>query len=292
MSNLMRIPQSGAIAINEAVDRMNTLTVFVGKTLQDGLDYGKIPGCGDKPILYKPGAEKIATLFGFYVNFDRLEAVKDYTGKDHGGEAFFAFEYMATLKNREGDIVAQCEGSCNSWEDKYRWRKAERTCPQCGEPAIKKSRKDGSWYCWNKPTAGFNGCGAKFQKGDPSVESQEVGRVPNERIYDQVNTIQKMAQKRCLGSSTKVFLKTSRGVSLSKLETVWAIYQNDNEEMFLPGVDGGWRKIEGMIQDHGRPVFRIDLADGTWIRATAEHRFPTKDGLKRGLGTKSWGCIS
>lgn len=192
MANLMRVPQSGAVAINDAVDRMNTLTLFVKQTLRNQLDYGEIPGCGKKPVLFKPGAEKIASLFGFYVNLERLEAIKDFTGKEFNGEPFFSFEYMATLKNRQGDIVTQCVGSCNSWEDKYRWRKAERVCPKCGESAILKSKKDGSWFCWAKK----GGCGSQFPKGDQSIESQQVGKVPNERIFDQVNTIDKMAQKR------------------------------------------------------------------------------------------------
>ena len=192
MANLARISKSGAMQINSAIDRQNALTIFVKQSLQPGLDYGKIPGCGEKPVLFKPGAEKIAALFGLYVELERLECVKDYTGKNTDGEAFFAFEYRATLRNREGSIVAQCDGSCNSWEDKYRWRKAERTCPDCGEATILKSKQDGSWFCWTKR----NGCGAKFRKGDPRVEGQEVGRKPNDRIFDQINTLSKMAQKR------------------------------------------------------------------------------------------------
>lgn len=194
MANLMRIPQSGAIAINDAVDRMNTLTLFVQQSLRESLDYGTIPGCGDKPVLFKPGAEKIATLFGLRINIERTDVVKDFTGKDFGGEPFFYFEYLCILKDRHGDVVAQCSGSCNSWEDKYRWRKSERCCPQCGQPTILKSKQDGSWFCWTKK----GGCGAKYPKGDAAIESQKVGRVPNERIFDQVNTIDKMSQKRAV----------------------------------------------------------------------------------------------
>ncbi|MEM9009289.1 MAG: hypothetical protein AAGE59_38040 [Cyanobacteria bacterium P01_F01_bin.86] len=177
---------------------MNTLTLFVQQSLKGDLDYGKIPGCGDKPVLFKPGAEKIATLFGLHVSLERLEAIKDFTGKDFGGEPFFSFEYMATLKNRQGEVVAQCVGSCNSWEDKYRWRKAERSCPHCGAHAIKRSNYpdkqtgDKGWYCHNK----LGGCNAKFKSDDPAITSQQAGRVPNERIFDQINTLDKMAQKR------------------------------------------------------------------------------------------------
>ena len=133
-----------------------------------------------------------------YVNLERLEAIKDFTGKDFNGEPFFSFEYMATLKYRHGDGVTQCVGSCNSWEDKYRWRKAERSCPSCGAAAIKRSNYpdkqtgDKGWYCHSKS----GGCNAKFKSDDPAITSQKAGRVPNERIFDQINTIDKMAQKR------------------------------------------------------------------------------------------------
>lgn len=42
------------------------------------------------------------------------------------------------------------------------------------------------------------GCGAKFPDGDQTIESQQTGRVFNPDIADQVNTIQKMSQKRSL----------------------------------------------------------------------------------------------
>lgn len=197
MNEIIKIPQQGAIAINSAVDKYNTLVVYVKRSLRNELDYGKIPGCGDKPVLFKPGAEKIATLFGLRESIERLEALKDWTGKEFG-EPFFGFEYKCTLRDRSGEIIAECVGSCNSWEDKYRWRKAERTCPSCGAAAIKRSgfpdkqTGDKGWYCHSKS----GGCNAKFSSKDPSIIDQTAGRVPNERIFDQVNTIDKMAQKR------------------------------------------------------------------------------------------------
>ena len=42
------------------------------------------------------------------------------------------------------------------------------------------------------------GCGAKYADGDQVIEGQQTGRVFNPDIADQVNTIQKMAQKRSL----------------------------------------------------------------------------------------------
>ncbi len=183
--------------INTAIDHYNTLVHFVRRSLRVNLDYGKVQGCGDKPILFKPGAEKIATLFGLRESLERLEAIKDWTGKDFG-EPFFSYEYKCTLRDRSGAVIAECIGSCNSWEEKYRYRTAQRTCPQCGAAAIKRSNYpdkqtgDKGWYCHSKS----GGCNAKFHSTDERITTQEQGKVLNERVYDQVNTIDKMAQKR------------------------------------------------------------------------------------------------
>ncbi len=74
---------------------------------------------------------------------------------------------------------------------------ADRACPGCGAEAIIFTKKD-NWWC-----AGFKGgCGKGFKKDDPAITSQEVGRKPNPEIFDQVNTLLKMAQKRAHVSAT------------------------------------------------------------------------------------------
>jgi hypothetical protein len=53
------------------------------------------------------------------------------------------------------------------------------------------------------------GCGAKYPDGDQLIESQQVGRVFNPDIADQVNTIQKMSQKRSLVAVTLLAVNAS-----------------------------------------------------------------------------------
>lgn len=53
------------------------------------------------------------------------------------------------------------------------------------------------------------GCGAKFPTGDATIEGQQTGRVPNAEIADQVNTIQKMGQKRSLIAATLLAVNAS-----------------------------------------------------------------------------------
>lgn len=225
MTMQLAISQQQAQLINGAIDHYNTLVHFVRRSLREDLDYGKIKGCGDKPILFKPGAEKIATLFGFRERLERLEAVKDWTGKNFDGEPFFAFEYRCILTDRQGQHIADCTGSCNSWETKYRFRKAERVCPHCGESTIikGKSQYGGGWLCYKAK----GGCGAKFSDGDPAIEGQEVGLIPNGAIFDQVNTIDKMAQKRAFVGAVILAANASNffAVEHTEIETVDADWE-------------------------------------------------------------------
>lgn len=181
-----------------ALNRREQITQFVKRIMKNGVDYGVIPGTGDRPALLKAGAEKLTTLFGLTKKFTIIERIEDWTGIDHDGEPFFYYVYRCSLYR--GDLlIAEADGSCNSHETKYRYRKGERVCPKCGQANIRKSRQaGGGWYCWAK----LGGCGATFQDGDKAIEGQEVGRILNPDVADQANTILKMAQKRALVAAT------------------------------------------------------------------------------------------
>jgi hypothetical protein len=194
-----------AMSIESAVERYNAVTEFVSRVLRNEVDYGVIPGT-DKRTLLKPGAEKLTTFFGLSTRFELLERIEDWTGDEHGGEPFFYYLYRCRLLR--GDVlIAEGDASCNSRETKYRWREAQRLCPACGQSAIIKGREEfgGGWLCFKKK----GGCGAKFPDGDQTIESQQTGRVFNPDIADQVNTIQKMAQKRALVGSVLLAVNAS-----------------------------------------------------------------------------------
>lgn len=186
-----------------AKERRTQLVNFVSAIMVRDTDFGVIPGT-DKPTLLKPGAEKLTTFFGLSKRFEVIDREEDWTGAFKNNEPFFYYLYRCRLFR--GDIlIAEADGSCNSFEAKYRYRKSERLCPKCGKANIRKSKNDGGWYCWAKT----GGCGETFKKGDQSIEAQQVGRVPNPDIADQVNTIQKMAQKRALIAATLLAVNAS-----------------------------------------------------------------------------------
>ena len=103
--------------------------------------------------------------------------------------------------------VAEADGSCNSWEKKYRFRSGERICPECAATAIIKGRPEygGGWLCYR----GKGGCGAKWSDGDTVIEQQHTSPVRHDNPADLVNTIQKMAQKRALIAATLLAVNAS-----------------------------------------------------------------------------------
>lgn len=190
-----------------ASERYSTLVQYVKELLRENTDYGVIPGTNNKKVLLKPGAEKLCTLFGLRKVITYVEKIEDWEGHEHGGEPFFYYLYRYGLFR--GDmLIAEGDGSCNSREAKYRWRKSQRACPGCGvEGAIIKGRENygGGWLCYTKK----GGCGAKFNDTDERITSQTVERIANPDIADQVNTLQKMAQKRALIAATLLAVNAS-----------------------------------------------------------------------------------
>lgn len=176
---------------------MNIVKYLRQELFVEGVDFGKIPGTGDKPTLLLPGMEKLLRSLKLRPQYTMLKSVEEF-----GDKPLFFYRYQCDLYEIEtGMLVASANGSANSYETKWRWRQADRTCPHCSKPTIIKGKTEygGGWVCFAKK----GGCGAKFADGDASIEGQQVGRIENADIFDQVNTIDKIAQKRALSSAIK-----------------------------------------------------------------------------------------
>lgn len=189
--------------VKQAIARRGALVGFVQGIMNQGTDFGAIPGT-DKPTLLKPGAEKLTTFFGLAPVFVPERIVEEFG--DDGREPLFFYRYRCELY-RAGALVGSGIGSCNSRESKYRYRNGERVCPQCGKATIIKGKAEygGGWLCFGKK----GGCGAKFAADDADIAGQVVGKVPNPDIADLVNTIDKMAQKRALIAAVLIAVNAS-----------------------------------------------------------------------------------
>lgn len=185
--------------VETALQTYQAMKDFVEGVLRETVDFGAAFPGSKKPTLLKPGSEKLLRFFGLSTRIETLEKVEDWMGKDHGGEPLFFYRYKS-IAMRGDQVIAEAIGSCSSWEKKYRYRKAERICPNCGQHTIKKSKfppkndlnGEPGWYCYSK----MGGCGAEFDVSDTNITEQEVGQILNPNPADQANTIDKMAQKR------------------------------------------------------------------------------------------------
>jgi len=102
--------------IEDAKERYNNLQKFVKYVMKEHSDYGIVPGT-EKPTLLKPGAEKLANIYGLYSELYLVEKVEDWD------KPFFNYIFKTILFNqRTGTKVAEGIGSCNSYETKYRYR--------------------------------------------------------------------------------------------------------------------------------------------------------------------------
>ena len=233
------------MTLAEAKNRRDLFVSFVKDLMVDGVDYGTVPG-GGKPTLMKPGAEKLCTLFGLVPTFQLVERVEVWRGE----AAFFYYFYKCRLF-RSDRCQGEGDGSCNSMESKYRYRwvpahelpsgldkttfktrggrrsefvfaidKAETT-GQYGKPAE-------YWQAFrdaieNKIAVAVKKPSSKGKTYDAWEIDATLYRVENDDPADQVNTIQKMAQKRAYVAATLVAVNASE------------FFTQDIEEMEIAG---------------------------------------------------------
>jgi hypothetical protein len=258
--------------IQEALERYELFREFRSKILESGKDYGEIPGTS-KPTLLKPGAEKLGTFFGLFPKYPIIEIINDWTGKDHNGEPFFFYHYKCQLFRNE-KFIGESLGSCNSWEKKFRYRWInELEIPSNVDKsglefrdgaisefafAVEKAETTGKYgkpasYWQQFADAIANGTAKqikrKTKKGD-EMDAWEIGgklyAVPNKDVTDQVNTIDKMAQKRAFVAAILIATNASD------------YFTQDMEDFqgisYEPIIEGSFEETENKSKQNQKPV--------------------------------------
>jgi len=165
--------------------------------MHKGHHYDTIPGCGDKPVLLKPGAEVIGLTFQFSASYD--EQIMEL-GTEHR-----EYRVTCTLTHRPtGGFVGQGLGSCSTKETKYRYRAGDGDISDIAVPKA---------YWDNRDTNKKKAMQALLQAArDGGLEGEkfttkkdETGkwriatfgeRVEHDNPADYYNTCLKMAKKR------------------------------------------------------------------------------------------------
>lgn len=135
----------------------------------NGTHYGTINGCGNKPVLLKPGAEKILATFMLATEFE----IEDISTEDNK-------YYRVTTKlihQGSGVYMGSGIGECSSLENKYAWRAA--VCDEEFNDTPENMRR------------------VHYKKGWQGKPAEKVNQVRQD-MHTLANTILKMAKKRSL----------------------------------------------------------------------------------------------
>ena len=137
--------------------------------LVEGLDYGTIPNTGDRPTLFKPGAEKMIRLLDLADEYE-IDKIEDWD------RPLFAYNVRCRLRHiASGQHVAEGVGQANSMESKWRYH-----------------------WAWPSDVPEDQRAGLQTRQINTRNGQTTKYRVVNDDIFSLVNTILKMAKKRAL----------------------------------------------------------------------------------------------
>lgn len=100
-------------ALQTMLAKVTAFQELVRSQLTEGADYGRIPGCGDRAVLLKPGAEKITVLLGLRSRFEVVQQIEDWE------KGFFAYTVRCSLVTASGEVVTEGFGACNTRERRF-----------------------------------------------------------------------------------------------------------------------------------------------------------------------------
>jgi len=163
MSNEVTVYEEKPLTGADIRAQVNVIQDVMKAVMQQGQHFGVAPGCGNKPTLLKPGAEKIMATF-------RLAA--DPEADDLSFNDVIRYRVKCRMVSSSGRVMGAGLGECSSEEDKYKWRGAVCDAEFDATPETHKRVK------FNR-----DGKGIKQVRTNP---------------YDLANTILKMAKKRAL----------------------------------------------------------------------------------------------
>ena len=127
MNDLQTVtPQANGMTVDQMLAQKHIMKDLMSKVLKKGEHYGLIPGCGDKPALFKSGAEVVGLTFGIHPEFTvKMTDLKD------GHREYEVSCHM--FRNSDKMELGGGVGMCSTMEKKYRYRTVKRLNKQTGK---------------------------------------------------------------------------------------------------------------------------------------------------------------
>lgn len=213
--------------VNSIKVRSNSI-IELKQEMVRNIHYGPPYPGSDRDTLLKPGAEWLGVQFGLRPHYLDLDKTIQYNPA-HPEQSFILFRYLCEMIDiQTGVIVGEAIGSCNSAEDKFgfRWLPKSDVPPYLSietlvtksgtliefDFAINKAETAGKfgkpaeyWQQFKDAIAKGTAIEGKRPTARGEAVTWQIGgmlyRVPNANPFDQLNTIDKMAQKRAFLSA-------------------------------------------------------------------------------------------
>ncbi len=183
-------PTAAAMNVQQVLGQVALIQQIMGAAMKDGEHYGKIPGCGDKPTLLKPGAEKLCLTFRLSPTYELDERQMDRGHRE--------YRIQCSLTSiLTGVFIGQGVGTCCTMEAKYRFRQG------AAEPTDSPVPR-GYWDLRGEDPAkaqeliGGKGFTVKKVDGKGWMIAKGGEKVEHDNPADSYNTVLKMAKKRAL----------------------------------------------------------------------------------------------
>jgi hypothetical protein len=179
------------LSVEDLIGQVNLIQKVMSAVMKDGEHYGVIPGCGKKPALLQPGAQKLLVTFRLAPEYAITEKMLDRGHRE--------YQVLCTLKTiGSGSFVGQGAGSASSMEAKWRFRVAPK---QITDRPVPKSYWDLRQSDPAKAQELIGGKGFSTKKEWMIAEGSSE-KIEHDNPADYYNTILKMACKRALVAAT------------------------------------------------------------------------------------------
>jgi hypothetical protein len=113
---LAHAQQGGRMAVADIISHVATVQEVMRAVMKQDVHYGKIPGAGDKPTLFKAGAEVLCMVF-------RIADTYEVTDLSTPDCIRYRVNCIGTHQT-SGIVMGAGLGEASSNEEKYKWRKA------------------------------------------------------------------------------------------------------------------------------------------------------------------------
>jgi hypothetical protein len=183
------------MSVEDLVGQVNLIQKVMSSVMQKDVHYGLIPGCGTKPTLLQPGAQKLLVTFRLAPEYAITERQSEKGHRE--------YQVLCTLKTiGSGSFVGQGAGSASTMEGKWRFRVApkqitDRPVPKAywelrqGDPAAAQALLGGKGFSTKKD-----------DNGQWMIAEGSSDKVEHDNPADYYNTVLKMACKRALVAAT------------------------------------------------------------------------------------------